>query len=84
MLRTALVLGGLALASTLSAAPRAKGVDVAIIGGGPCGLATALAVQRVSPNAGVSAYTNSDSDHSPNPDPDPDPDPDPNILTLTP
>ena len=55
MLRTTLVLGGLALASTLSAAPRAKGVDVAIIGGGPCGLATALAVQRVSPNAGVSA-----------------------------
>ena len=55
MMLTTLVFAGLVLASTLSAAPRTKGVDVAVIGGGPCGLATALAVQRASPNAGVSA-----------------------------
>ena len=41
------------LSSTLSTTC-AKGVDVAIIGGGPCGFATALALQRASPNAGVS------------------------------
>jgi hypothetical protein len=58
---------------------------VAIIGGGPCGLATALALQRASPTAGVRRPHPLPDPYNPNPNPNPnsDPDPDPNPITLT-